>query len=139
MKLEKDTVFQFIRYSFTGLALNFFGYLLYIAVTWMGMESKLAVTVFFPMAVLYSFFAHKQISFQYPCGTRNYRLVVRYITVYAIGYIINLALLTFFHDRLGYPHQWVQAAAIFIVAGFLFVAMKLFVFRKVVNLTKLSP
>jgi hypothetical protein len=32
-------------------------------------------------------------------------------------------------DMLGYPHQWVQIAAIFVVAGFLFIAFKYFVFR----------
>ena len=133
MKLQKDTVFQFIRYAITGLALNLFGYLLYIVVTWFGMEPMFAVTIFYPVGVLYSYFAHKRFSFQHSGGSRNYQLLVRYIAVYAIGYIINIGLLSFFHNRLGYPHHWVQASAIFIVGVFLFVALKLFVFKKVTN------
>ena len=125
---------QFIRYGLTGLALNLLGYLIYLAVTWLGMEPKMAVTIFYPLGVFYSYFAHKRFSFQHSGGTRNYRLIVRYFTAYAVGYMINLSLLSFFSDRLGYPHHWVQGAAIFIVAGFLFVALKLFVFRKVTDL-----
>ena len=138
MNLDKNTLFQFIRYGFTGLVLNLFGYLLYIAVTSLGVESKFAVTLLYPLGVLYSYFAHKRFCFQQADGTRNYRLIVRYITVYVIGYIINFGLLSFFHDRLGYSHHWVQAAAIFTVGGFLFVALKLFVFRKAVYLKALT-
>ena len=134
MSDTRHTIFQFIRYVFTGLVLNLLGYLIYLAVTWYGMEPKMALTVFYPLGVLYSYFAHKRFSFQHSSGTRNYRLLVRYITVYAVGYMINLSLLSLFSDRLGYPHHWVQGAAIFIVAWYLFVALKLFVFRKAVDL-----
>jgi len=134
MSATRHTVFQFIRYAFTGLALNLIGYLIYLVVTWLGMEPKMAVSVFYPLGVLYSYFAHKRFSFQHSGGKQNFRLIVRYFIVYAVGYMINLSLLSFFSDRLGYPHHWVQGAAIFIVAVFLFVALKLFVFRKVADL-----
>jgi len=55
--------------------------------------------------------------------------MVKYIFVYFLGYMLNIGLLQLLHDRLGYPHQWVQMATIFVVAGFLFIALKLFVFR----------
>ncbi len=130
---------QFIRYGFTGFALNVLGYLIYLAGTWFGMEPKLTVTVLYPLSVLCSYFAHKRFSFQHSDSSRSYSLVVRYYFVYLIGYMINLGLLGFFHDRLGYPHYWVQAAAIFTVGGFLFVALKLFVFRKTIDLKALTP
>ena len=44
------------------------------------------------------------------------------------GYLLNFVILLTFVDRLGYTHQWVQAAAIIIVAGFLFITFKYYVF-----------
>jgi len=58
---------------------------------------------------------------------------VKYIMAYGLGYFLNLAILAYFSDQLGYPHQWVQGIAIFVVAGFLFVAMRYFVFKGVAH------
>lgn len=58
---------------------------------------------------------------------------VRYVIAHCIGYLINLSILILMVDKFGYPHQWVQAAAIFIVAGFLFLMFKFFVFTEVDN------
>lgn len=128
-RTTRSNLTQFVRYGVVGASLNLFGYLIYLVVTWLGMEPKMVVTVFYPLSVLYGYFAHKRFSFRYAGNARNYRTVARYILVYAIGYVINVCLIAFFHDRLGYRHQIVQAAAIFVVAGFLFVMMKLFVFH----------
>ena len=128
LKEVKVAFVQFIRYGFVGLALNLAGYFLYLLVTWLGLEPKLAVTFFYPIGVLCGYFAHKNLSFRHTVGVKNYRLIVNYFLVSAIGYIINVGLIELFHDLLSYPHQIVQACAIFIVGGFLFFAMKLFVF-----------
>lgn len=53
---------------------------------------------------------------------------VRYVIAHCIGYLLNLSILIVFVDELGYAHQWVQAIAIFVVAAFLFLAFKVFVF-----------
>lgn len=52
----------------------------------------------------------------------------RYIIAHCFGYLINLVILIIFVDELGFVHQWVQAIAIVIVAAFLFLAFKFFVF-----------
>ena len=46
---------------------------------------------------------------------------------------LNLGILAIFVDHFGYAHQWVQAAAIMIVAGFLFFAFKYFVFAQAIS------
>jgi putative flippase GtrA len=56
---------------------------------------------------------------------------IRYFIAHFFGYLINFILLLMFVDRLGYSHQWVQAVVIIIVAGFLFLAFKYFVFSDV--------
>jgi putative flippase GtrA len=54
----------------------------------------------------------------------------RYLVAHIFGYLVNLLILLTFVDRLGYSHQWVQAAAIIVVATFLFVAFRYFVFPR---------
>ncbi len=54
----------------------------------------------------------------------------RYVVAHVMGYLINFMLLMIFVDHIGYPHQWVQAAAIFVVAIFLFVTFKFIVFAE---------
>ncbi|MGC2165703.1 MAG: GtrA family protein, partial [Gallionella sp.] len=54
----------------------------------------------------------------------------RYFIAHLFGYSINYLLLFTLSDKLGYPHQWVQASAIIIVAVFLFVTFRYFVFPK---------
>ena len=55
---------------------------------------------------------------------------LRYVLAHMFGYMLNFLILYVFVDRFGYAHQWVQAAAIIIVAGFLFVIFKYFVFNE---------
>ena len=55
---------------------------------------------------------------------------LRYVLAPLLGCLLNFLILFTFVDRLGYAHQWVQAVAIIIVAGFLFIVFKYFVFRE---------
>ena len=66
-------------------------------------------------------------------------LGVRYLLAHFFGYFMNLALLFIFVDQFMYPHQLVQAVATFVVAGFLFIAFKFFVFTNlnVLNVDRL--
>lgn len=45
-----------------------------------------------------------------------------------MGYLLNLILLLLFVDWLDFPHQIVQGIAIVVVAIFLFVVLRIFVF-----------
>jgi len=137
MRLTRSNIAQFIRYVIVGLSLNLFGFLIYLVVTWLGMEPKLAITLFYPLAVLYGYIGNRNFTFAHKgssIGSGG-----RYILVYFIGYCINFVILLILVDYLGYAHQWVQAGSIFVVAGFLFFALKFFVFTntKVLNEDKL--
>lgn len=55
---------------------------------------------------------------------------MRYLIAHFLGYSINLAILVIFAERLGYNHALVQAVAIVTVAIYLFITLKLFVFRR---------
>jgi putative flippase GtrA len=89
------------------------------------------------MTILYSigaglgYVANRKFTFRSHAGILSSGL--KYVIVYGMGYLMNLSLLIYFSDQLGYPHQWVQGMAIFVVAGFLFLAMRYFVFKGVAH------
>ncbi len=52
----------------------------------------------------------------------------RYVIAHCLGYSINLSIQLIMVDVFGYPHQLAQALGICVVAMFLFLAFKYFVF-----------
>ncbi len=116
---------QLLRYGFMGAAINLAGYLLFLALVYVGIDPKVAISFQYPAGATMGFFGHR---WTFAHGGERAGALARYVLAHACGYLINLALLVVFVDRLGYPHQWVQAAAVFIVAALLFVAFRLFVF-----------
>ncbi|TBU92862.1 hypothetical protein DNJ95_12675 [Stutzerimonas kirkiae] len=118
---------QLLRFAVLGVAFNAGGYMLYLLLTWLGVAPKLTVSLLYPLGALAGFLGNRKLTFSYRGSLFDSGL--RYALAHTMGYALNLALLAVFADRLGYPHQWVQAVAVFVVAGFLFVAFKCFVFR----------
>ncbi len=126
--ISRDIIKQVLLYGVVGVANNVLGYLLYIALTYMGMEFKTAMTLLYVIGVAISFFSNRKIVFKHTGNV--HKAVLRFCFAHILGYALNFSLLSFFVGRMGYPHELVQAAAIFIVAGFLFIFMRLFVFRE---------
>lgn len=120
---------QLVRYAIVGIAQNSVGYAIYLFFTWIGFDPKLVVAICYPCAMLVSFLGNKKYTFQFTGGLTGSGL--RFILAHICSYAINLAMLYVFVDKLGYMHQLVQAAAIFVCAAFLFIALKFFVFPKV--------
>jgi putative flippase GtrA len=121
---------ELVRYAIVGLTLNVLGYMIYLLITSLGGSPITTVTICYPLSVLTGYFAHRRHTFRHRSQGLEGKVLVRYITVYVAGYLINAALLEILYRKMGYPHQIVQIAAIFLVAIFLFVAMKLLVFKK---------
>ena len=118
---------QFIRYLVVGLASNAVIYVGYLLLTQLGMGSKLAMSLLYGVGVLQTFVFNKKWSFRFEGAAAP--ALVRYATVYALGYFIQFLSLALLVDRMGLPHQWVMGVLILIVAMFLFLAQKLWVFR----------
>ncbi len=130
----KTTATQFIRYGMVGLASNVVGYLVYLLVNYMGAPPKIAMTLLYVVGVTAGFFGNRYLVFLDKDGLQG--TGIRFICAHACGYLLNLSILIVFVDKLGYPHQIVQGVAIFVVAAFLFVAFKLFVFKNTVAVDK---
>lgn len=117
---------QVVRYGVVGVLNNLLGYLIYLLVTWLWLDPKVAITLLYPVGAVTAYFGHAKYSFAYSGSTSHG--VLRYVIAHLIGYSVNVLMLYVFSDRLLYPHQIVQGAAIFVVAGVLFLLFRYFVF-----------
>ena len=122
---------QFFRYGLVGIVSNLSGYLLFLLITYWGVEPKTAMTLLYVLGATIGFIGNRQWTFSHS-GTLL-GAGARYFIAHMFGYLINFLILLVFVDRFGYSHQWAQAGAIFVVAGFLFVSFKYFVFPKTVS------
>jgi len=119
---------ELIKYGIVGLATNATGYAVFLLVTHFGIKPRYAMTVLYAIFATIGFLGNRHWTFSHSGGLLG--TGVRYAISHLFGYMINYVMLLILAERLGYPYQIVQAAAIFIVAGFLFLAFKYFVFAK---------
>ena len=120
------SVRQLLRYAMVGIVNNSAGYLIYLFLTYLGAAPKLTMTLLYAVGATIGYAGNRRFTFAHRGNVMASGK--RYLVAHSLGYLMNLAILIVFVDHLGYAHQWVQAAAIFIVAGFLFIAFKFFVF-----------
>jgi putative flippase GtrA len=121
------TISQLFRYCIIGISSNALLYAFYLLITSQGIEPLTAVGLSYALGATAAFVLNRQWTFPHRgnfAGT-----LVRYGLTHLLGYLLNLVIIHIFFELMGYPHQVVQAAAILIVAAFLFLAFKYFVFR----------
>lgn len=127
---------QMIRYALVGFASNAAIYLIYLLITYLGMEAKSAMTLVYVFGAYIGFIGNRKWTFRHRGAAST--AAMRYVLAHLCGYLMNFLILYIFVDRLGCAHQWVQAAAIVIVAAFLFVGFKYFVFKKISSEAEIS-
>lgn len=115
-----------IRYAVIGGASNLAGYLSYLAATALGAPPKLTMSLLYGVSALIGYIGQRNIAFSHAGNMLGSG--VRYLLAHSCGYILNLSILVIFVDLMGFPHQWIQAGAIFAVAAFLYFAFRYFVF-----------
>ncbi|MBA2710844.1 MAG: GtrA family protein [Tatlockia sp.] len=129
LKQKYPALFQFIRYGIVGIINNAIGYLIYLLVTFLWLEPKVAISLFYPVGALIGYFGHVKYSFAY-AGKHRFALI-RYWIAHLIGYSVNFLMLSILVDQFKFPHEGVQALAIFVVAATLFLLFKYFVFPSI--------
>ena len=117
---------QLISYGLVGVANNTVFYFVYLLVTYLGVEPKIAMTLMYIIGASIGFIGNRKWTFAHRGNST--KAALGYVLAYLFGYLLNFLILVTFVDQLGYAHQWVQAMAIIIVAAFLFVISKFFVF-----------
>lgn len=119
---------QLLRYGIVGVGVNLLLYLGYLALTGVGVGHKTSMTVFYGIGVLLSFAFNRSWSFAHRGHVPS--AFFRYALTYVGGYFLNLLLLWWLVDEFGWPHPYVQGVLIFVVAGFIFLSQKLWVFTE---------
>jgi putative flippase GtrA len=125
--IQSDAFRQFLRFATVGVVSNLVIYGAYLLLTALGMGAKLAMTTTYVAGVVQTFIVNKRWTFDFDGAGMG--VFVRYCLSYAFGYVVNLLTLYVFADRLGWPHQLVQAGAIVEVAVLLFALHRFWVFR----------
>ncbi|MDD5029646.1 MAG: GtrA family protein [Rhodoferax sp.] len=117
---------QFLRYVLVGLGSNAVVYLVYLLLTRWGWNPKVAMSLLYLVGVLQTFVFNKRWSFRFNGAATP--ALLRYVTAYAVGYLIQLFALLLLVDQMRLPHQWVMGVMIVIVAAMLFFAQRYWVF-----------
>lgn len=117
---------QLLSYAFVGVLSNLAGYLVYLLITYLGAGPKITMSALYLAGASIGFWGNRRLTFAH--DEKGMAVGVRYVLAHCVGYLINLCLLYLLVDRFGYAHQIAQAFAIFVVAGFLFLSFKYFVF-----------
>ena len=118
---------QFLRYAVTGVVSNIILYLLYLASTAFGAEPKATMSILYMLGVAQTFMVNRSWSFRHRGAAAA--ALWRYLSAYAIGYLVNLGILVLLVDLLHWDHRYVQGAAIVLIAILLFVLQRAWVFR----------
>lgn len=116
------------RYLVVGLLSNGVGYSLYLLLTWLGVGPKVSMSILYCVGTALGFIGNRKWSFEH--RGKALPSFILYCLAYGIGYALDFFMLSFFVDRLGYPHQLVQAAAVIVVAVFLFLTLNFVVFPR---------
>jgi putative flippase GtrA len=119
---------QILRYGLIGLLSNASGYVLYLLLTHLGLTPTRAMTSLYLFAATLGFIGNRQWTFADQGNVQS--SAARYTLAHLIGYAINLAMLRILVDHYGYPHQAVQAVAVFVVALYLFIVFRTVVFTR---------
>lgn len=122
-----QSFYQFLRYAAVGLVSNGIGFFLYLLLTGAGLFPKVSMLLLYVLGVVQSFIFNKKWTFNHHGD--QIAIFIRYFIVYFFGYFINLCALIIFVDRFGYPHQFVQFTMIPVIAIFIFLMQKIWVFR----------
>lgn len=122
----KEAYRQLFNYAFIGVLINGMSYSIYFIFTYLSGAHKMTMTVLYLLGASIGFLANRRFTFRHDgcIGVTG----VRYMLAQMTGYLLNLALLLLFADWLDFPHQIVQAISIVVVAIFLFVVLRIFVF-----------
>ena len=118
---------QVFRFAVVGFASNLVLYFVYLGLTRIGLEHKLAMSILYVVGILQTFVFNKKWTFTH--HRRQMLTFMSYFSIYAFGYLLNLAVLIVMVDHLGYSHERVQGVTVLVLALLLFVLQKAWGFR----------
>lgn len=115
----------FLRFVAVGMLNTAFGYGVYAVFILLELPRPAALAIATVMGVLFNFKTTGRIVF----GSRDNRLLLRFVLVYAVMYGLNTGLLELLCRKVGLGSLVGQAIVLPVVVMVTFLAMKTFVFR----------
>ncbi|MBW8076667.1 MAG: GtrA family protein, partial [Gallionella sp.] len=83
-----SSMLQLIRYGVVGVASNAAIYCLYLLITYLGMEAKLAMTLVYLVGATIGFVGNRKWTFEHSGAASGAAL--RYVLAHTFGYLLNL-------------------------------------------------
>jgi putative flippase GtrA len=119
---------QLMRYGLVGIVINAALYIGYLCLVFFGIEPKISMSIVYVIGLGVGFYGHKNLTFFH---TENFKYAIaRYLISHVGGYAINFFLLLAFVDYMNLSHALVQGISVFIVAAYLFIIFKYWVFSE---------
>lgn len=118
---------QFVRYGIIGVLNNAIGYFFFLWLVHIGLDPKTAMSLLYGIGVLQTFYFNRSWSFGHTGKISS--SFAKYLSAYALGYLLNLLSLFLMVDYFGFSHEFVQAFMILFVAGMLFLLQRYWIFR----------
>lgn len=122
----RSSMRQLFRYGLVGVLSNAIAFAAYLVMTSLGVSPEVSMTIVYVIAATVGFLGNRTLTFAHQGSVMG--AGIRYVIAHCFGYALNLSILIVMVDKLGYAHQLAQAFAILVVAAFLFLAFKFFVF-----------
>lgn len=118
---------QMVRFLTVGLITNASLYTAYLAITSLGLEHKLAMTLVYVSGVVMGFLFNRNWTFRH--NGQLARGFMRYASIYFAGYVVNFCGLFLLVDIFGYPHQIMQLIIGALLMGVFFIAQRYWIFK----------
>jgi putative flippase GtrA len=115
------------RFIVVGIISNGIGYGVYLLITWLGVPYKIAMTLLYFVGVMMSYFGNKK--FTFADTQKMSTTIVKFLVVYIIGYIVQYVILYVLVDRFVVFHAYAQLAGAIVVAVYIFIALRFFIFN----------
>ncbi len=129
--VSRENFRQIISYGAIGVFSNSVLYCLYVLITWLGVEPKMAMSIGWIIGVTQTYLLNRKITFS--LNGQDLPSFIRYMATYLLSYCINWIALYLFVDIWGYSHLIVQGIMVFVISAIVFLLLRIWVFRNAPN------
>lgn len=124
LALRRADIWQVVRFLAVGVLNTAFGYVIFAAGIFAGLVSGIALAIAMVIGVIFNFFTLGRLVFD----SRDPSRLPRFVGVYALTYVVNLAMLALW-QRIGVGPLLAQLACLPVTVSLTFVLMRFLVFR----------
>jgi len=124
LSIGKADIWQVVRFVAVGALNTAFGYAIFAAGVLAGLPSGVALAIAMVIGVIFNFFTLGRLVFD----SRDPSRLPRFVGVYALTYVVNLAMLALW-QRIGVGPLLAQLACLPVTVSLTFVLMRFLVFR----------